>query len=90
VLVLSQYIEVAAASDLLTSREAGIGYLLKERVSDVDEFVEVCRRVADGRSVIDPIVAAEPAVVVFQSRSSEHQRPPVLVSTPASVRLCDD
>jgi DNA-binding NarL/FixJ family response regulator len=57
VLVLSQHIEARAAADLLDGRPAGIGYLLKERVSDLAEFVDACTAVADGGSVIDAMVA---------------------------------
>lgn len=57
VLVLSQHIEARAATTLLDGRPAGIGYLLKERVSDLAEFVDACSTIANGGSVIDPIVA---------------------------------
>ena len=56
VLILSQYIESSAAADLLDGQSAGIGYLLKERVSEIDQFVDAARRVATGGSVIDPMV----------------------------------
>lgn len=59
VLVLSQHIEGRAAADLLDGRPAGIGYVLKERVSDLADFVTTCRAVAAGASVIDPDVGAE-------------------------------
>jgi DNA-binding NarL/FixJ family response regulator len=59
VLVLSQYIEASAAASLLDGQPSGIGYLLKERVSDLDEFVGVARRVAQGESVIDPLVTQQ-------------------------------
>ena len=59
VLVLSQYVEARAASALLDGRPAGIGYILKERVSALDEFIDACRTVAAGGSVIDPIVAED-------------------------------
>jgi len=59
VLVLSQYIEAAAAARLLDENPGGVGYLLKERVSDLDEFVEACRTVAAGGSVIDPTIGAQ-------------------------------
>ncbi|MGI9646218.1 MAG: response regulator [Ilumatobacteraceae bacterium] len=57
VLVLSQHIEARAAAALLDGRPAGIGYLLKERISDINEFVDACTTIAEGGSVIDPIVA---------------------------------
>jgi DNA-binding NarL/FixJ family response regulator len=58
VLVLSQYVETAFALRLVTEGEGGVGYLLKDRVSDVDEFAEAVRRVARGGSVIDPEVVS--------------------------------
>jgi DNA-binding NarL/FixJ family response regulator/class 3 adenylate cyclase len=57
VLVLSQYIEADRAAALLDGRPAGIGYLLKERVSDLAEFLDACRTVAAGGSIVDPAVA---------------------------------
>jgi DNA-binding NarL/FixJ family response regulator len=56
VLVLSQFLEDRYAIDLLGDRPEGIGYLLKDRVSDVGSFAEAVRRVARGGSVIDPEV----------------------------------
>src|ERR1700749_5295668 len=58
VLVLSQYYEERYALDLIGERADGVGYLLKERVGDVDAFVEAVNRVADGGSVLDPEVVA--------------------------------
>nr|CTQ92385.1 putative two-component system response regulator [Kibdelosporangium sp. MJ126-NF4] len=59
VLVLSQYVEETYATELLSDGRGGIGYLLKDRVSRVDEFVEALRRVADGGTVMDPEVVAQ-------------------------------
>ena len=59
VLILSQHVEASAVVDLLDSQTAGVGYLLKERVSELDEFVETTRRVAAGESIIDPLVAEQ-------------------------------
>jgi DNA-binding NarL/FixJ family response regulator len=59
ILVLSQYVEERYASDLLAAGGAGIGYLLKERVADVGEFVESVRRVAEGGTAFDPEVVAQ-------------------------------
>jgi DNA-binding NarL/FixJ family response regulator len=56
VLVLSQYYEARFALDLIGDRAEGVGYLLKERVGDVDTFVEAVNRVAGGGSVLDPEV----------------------------------
>jgi DNA-binding NarL/FixJ family response regulator len=58
VLVLSQYVEPLYARDLLASGEGAVGYLLKDRVSDVDGFVTAVRQVAGGGTVLDPEVVA--------------------------------
>ncbi|MBM6403572.1 response regulator transcription factor [Phycicoccus sp. CSK15P-2] len=58
VLVLSQYVEHLYARELLASGEGAVGYLLKDRVADVAEFVDSLRRVADGGTVLDPTVVA--------------------------------
>lgn len=59
VLILSQYVEQVYASELLSDRAGGVGYLLKDRVGDVREFVEAVRRVAAGGTVMDPEVIAQ-------------------------------
>jgi serine/threonine-protein kinase len=59
VLILSQYIEGSAATTLLTGQTAGVGYLLKERVSEVDEFIRAAHAVARGESIIDPLVTEQ-------------------------------
>ena len=58
VLVLSQYLEVALAMTLLADSAEGVGYLLKDRVSDVRDFIDAVRRVADGGSVVDPVIVS--------------------------------
>jgi len=58
VVVLSQYVEQLYARELLESGEGAVGYLLKDRVSDVGEFVDAVRRVADGGTVLDPEVVS--------------------------------
>jgi DNA-binding NarL/FixJ family response regulator len=58
VLVLSQYVEQLYARELLASGQGAVGYLLKDRVSDVAEFVDALHRVADGGTVLDPEVVA--------------------------------
>ena len=58
VLVLSQYVELGPALALLADSAEGVGYLLKDRISDVDEFVAALRRVADGGSALDPIIVS--------------------------------
>jgi DNA-binding NarL/FixJ family response regulator len=59
VLVLSQYVEERYAVDLLAGDTRGIGYLLKDRVADVSEFVDAVRRVAEGGTVLDPEVVKQ-------------------------------
>ena len=59
VLVLSQYIEEQYAVELIGEASEGIGYLLKERITDVSTLLEAVRRVADGGSVIDPQVVSQ-------------------------------
>jgi DNA-binding NarL/FixJ family response regulator len=54
ILVLSQYVERTYAAELLSDGRGGVGYLLKDRVSDVRDFVEAVRRVADGGTALDP------------------------------------
>jgi DNA-binding NarL/FixJ family response regulator len=58
VLVLSQYLELGLAMKLLAESADGAGYLLKDRISDVAEFVGAVRRVATGGSAIDPIIVS--------------------------------
>ncbi len=59
VLVLSQYVEERYATELLALGTVGVGYLLKERVADVREFIEAAQRVADGGTALDPEVVAQ-------------------------------
>jgi DNA-binding NarL/FixJ family response regulator len=59
VLVLSQYVEVSYAEDLLADRRGGVGYLLKDRVAEVGEFLDALDRVARGATVLDPDVVAQ-------------------------------
>jgi DNA-binding NarL/FixJ family response regulator len=56
VLMLSQYIEADYAMELIGADARGVGYMLKDRVSDIEEFADAIRRVADGGSVLDPLV----------------------------------
>jgi DNA-binding NarL/FixJ family response regulator len=58
VLVLSQYVEEAYALELFADGAEGLGYLLKDRVADLDRFVEAVRRVGEGGSALDPEVVA--------------------------------
>jgi DNA-binding NarL/FixJ family response regulator len=59
ILVLSQYVEQLYARELLAGGQGGIGYLLKDRISDLDQFVEAVRRVAGGGTAMDPEVIAQ-------------------------------
>jgi DNA-binding NarL/FixJ family response regulator len=58
VVVLSQYVEVGLAMQLLGDSAAGAGYLLKDRISNVSDFIDAVRRVADGGSAIDPTIVS--------------------------------
>jgi DNA-binding NarL/FixJ family response regulator len=75
VLVLSQYLEPAYALELLSESAEGVGYLLKDRVSDVEEFAAAVRRVAEGGSALDP-------AVVSQLVGRRRQRDPLEELTP--------
>jgi DNA-binding NarL/FixJ family response regulator len=75
VLVLSQVIETGSALELLTGGTTGIGYLLKDRVADVEDFTDAVRRVAQGGSALDPEVVA---TLLGRRRDSE----PLAVLTP--------
>ena len=59
VLVLSQFVEPAYAMDLLSESAESVGYLLKDRVADIDEFASAVRRVSEGGSALDPAVVSE-------------------------------
>ena len=59
ILVLSQYVEVAYADQLIAAEATAMGYLLKERVADVDQLVEAVRRVARGGLVVDPALVGQ-------------------------------
>jgi DNA-binding NarL/FixJ family response regulator/class 3 adenylate cyclase len=67
VLVLSQYVEAVYAMDLFAESTEGLGYLLKDRVADVEEFANAVRRVAEGGSALDPAVVSQ-----LLGRSREH------------------
>jgi DNA-binding NarL/FixJ family response regulator len=75
VLVLSQYIEPEYALDLLSESAEGVGYLLKDRISDVAEFAGAVRRVAEGGSALDPAVVG---LLVGRSRKDD----PISALTP--------
>jgi len=59
VLVFSQYVEARSAAELIAGAPAGVGYLLKDRVADVSEFIEAISRVAHGGTVLDPEVVSQ-------------------------------
>ncbi|GGV24243.1 DNA-binding response regulator [Streptomyces filipinensis] len=75
VLVLSQYVEERYAFDLIDSNDNGIGYLLKDRVSDAAEFVAALQRINDGDTVLDP-------EVVKQLLARSRKRDPLASLTP--------
>ena len=68
VLVLSQYVEERYASELIASRREGLGYLLKDRVADVDQFLESVQTVGSGGTVLDPEVLTQ---ILVRSRRRE-------------------
>ena len=72
VLVLSQYLELGLATQLLGESANGAGYLLKDRISDVDEFVTAVRRVGTGGSAVDPEIVS--TVLRRQRRDDPLQR----------------
>jgi DNA-binding NarL/FixJ family response regulator len=59
VLVLSQYVEERYATELLAGSTRGVGYLLKDRVADIDEFIDALQRVAAGGTALDPEVVGQ-------------------------------
>jgi DNA-binding NarL/FixJ family response regulator len=59
VLVLSHYVEETYAIELIAQNSSGVGYLLKDRVGDVDQFLEAVRRVGDGGTALDPDVVSQ-------------------------------
>lgn len=75
VLVLSQYVEERYATELLAADSSSVGYLLKERVADVGEFIAAAERIANGDTVLDPDVVAQ---LMTRSR----RREPIATLTP--------
>ena len=59
ILVVSQYVELTYATELLSDKRGGVGYLLKDRIMDVAEFVDAVQRVAQGGTALDPEVVAQ-------------------------------
>ncbi|MEV4561656.1 response regulator transcription factor [Kitasatospora sp. NPDC049285] len=74
VLLLSQYVEERYAADLLSTNTSGVGYLLKQRVANVDEFVEALQRVAEGGTALDPEVVAQ--LLLRRDRDPLHRLTP--------------
>lgn len=72
VMVLSQHVEQLYARELLSDRAGGVGYLLKDRVSDVARFVDAVRQVAEGGTVMDPEVIGQ--LLARRSRETPVQR----------------
>jgi DNA-binding NarL/FixJ family response regulator len=72
VLVLSQYVEVGLAMQLLGDSAAGAGYLLKDRVSNVKDFIDAVHRIAEGGSAIDPTIVS--ALIAKQRKSDPLDR----------------
>jgi DNA-binding NarL/FixJ family response regulator len=69
ILVLSQYVELSYADELLADGRGAVGYLLKDRVTDVDEFLDALGRVASGGTALDPEVVAQ---LLISRRSPIH------------------
>jgi DNA-binding NarL/FixJ family response regulator len=82
VLVLSQYVEQHYATELLAGDTAKVGYLLKDRVADVSEFVDAVRRVADGGTALDPEVVSH---LLAHSR----RRDPLAQLTPRETEVLE-
>jgi DNA-binding NarL/FixJ family response regulator len=59
ILLLSQYVEIAYAQELLSGGRGGVGYLLKDRVASLDQLKDAVERIADGGTVLDPEVVAQ-------------------------------
>jgi DNA-binding NarL/FixJ family response regulator len=80
VVVLSQYVEENYATDLVAGRARGVGYLLKDRIADVSDFVEALRRVAAGGTALDP-------EVVLQLLSRARRRDPLERLSPRETEV---
>ncbi len=82
VLILSQHVEVERALDLLADERGGVGYLLKQRVGHVDEFVDAANRVARGGTALDPVLVGE-----IVGRRVQHD--PLAALTPGERRVLE-
>src|SRR5450755_4930894 len=76
ILILSQHVEVGVATRLLAESAAGIGYLLKDRVTNFEDFTAALRRVARGGSVLDPKVVSQLLSVVGVSLKKKEELTP--------------
>jgi DNA-binding NarL/FixJ family response regulator len=79
ILVLSQYVEERYATDLLSVQTSGVGYLLKDRVAQVSDFLDALRRVAAGGTALDPEVVAQLLV--------RHRNDPIERLTPRELQV---
>jgi DNA-binding NarL/FixJ family response regulator len=79
ILVLSQYVEERYATDLLSVQTSGVGYLLKDRVAQVSDFLDALRRVAAGGTALDPEVVAQLLV--------RHRSDPIDRLTPRELQV---
>jgi DNA-binding NarL/FixJ family response regulator len=79
ILVLSQYVEERYATDLLSVQTSGVGYLLKDRVAQVSDFLDALRRVAAGGTALDPEVVAQLLV--------RHRHDPIDRLTPRELQV---
>jgi DNA-binding NarL/FixJ family response regulator len=79
ILVVSQYVELTYATELLSDGRGGVGYLLKDRIMDVADFLDAVRRVAEGGTALDPEVVAQ----LF----SRQKRGPAEVLTPRELEV---
>ena len=75
IMILSQFVEVGIATRLLAENPEGLGYVLKDRVADVDEFNRTLERVAEGGSALDP-------QIVTRLLSAERETGPIAALTP--------
>jgi DNA-binding NarL/FixJ family response regulator len=66
VLVLSSFVDIVSALDLFSGDRSGLGYLLKERVADVDDFVAAVRTIAEGGTTVDDVIADELRVALLE------------------------
>ena len=82
VLVLSQYVERQYATELLADGAGGVGYLLKDRVGDIPEFMDALRRVARGGTALDPEVVAQLMVRLLLETEERQQGSPLTGLTP--------